>query len=108
MYEGGSLFGPMGLVFRSQLARPLIRDNVVLLSARQSRANLAALRGLAEAGDLTPVVDRTYPLAEAAEALRYLEGGARPRQGRAHRPCGTLTKSGTTRRPRLPAGGGPL
>ncbi|WP_061299254.1 NAD(P)-dependent alcohol dehydrogenase [Herbidospora cretacea] len=74
VYEGGSLLGPIGLVLRSQLVKPLIRDEVVLLNAKPSRANLAALRGLAEAGDLTPVVDRTYPLAEAADAMRYLEG----------------------------------
>lgn len=74
VYEGGSLLGPIGLVLRSQLVRPLVRDHIALLSARAGRANLATLRGLAEAGDLTPVVDRTYPLAQAADAMRYLEG----------------------------------
>jgi NADPH:quinone reductase-like Zn-dependent oxidoreductase len=41
--------------------------------AAESRANLAALRELAESGQITPVVERTYPLREAAEAIRYLE-----------------------------------
>jgi NADPH:quinone reductase-like Zn-dependent oxidoreductase len=30
---------------------------------------------LIEAGKVTPVIDRTYPLNEAAEAMRYLETG---------------------------------
>jgi NADPH:quinone reductase-like Zn-dependent oxidoreductase len=31
------------------------------------------LKELIEAGRVTPVVDRTYPLSEAPEAIRYLE-----------------------------------
>jgi NADPH:quinone reductase-like Zn-dependent oxidoreductase len=37
------------------------------------RALLAAPRELAQSGKVTPVIDRTYPLSEAAEAIRYLE-----------------------------------
>jgi NADPH:quinone reductase-like Zn-dependent oxidoreductase len=33
------------------------------------------LTELIEAGNLTPVIDRTYPLREAPEAIRYLEEG---------------------------------
>jgi NADPH:quinone reductase-like Zn-dependent oxidoreductase len=36
---------------------------------------MAVLRGFIEAGKLTPVIDRRYPLAEVPEALRYLEEG---------------------------------
>ena len=43
--------------------------------ARQNKADLAALRELLEAGKITPVIDRTYPLAEVAAAIRYLEQG---------------------------------
>ena len=31
--------------------------------------------GLIEAGKRPPVIDKTYPLAEAADAMRYLEAG---------------------------------
>lgn len=40
-----------------------------------TKADLIALRELLEAGTVTPVIDRTYRLAETADALRYLETG---------------------------------
>lgn len=48
------------------------------VSAKRSQEDLAFLKGLLEAGIIVPVIDRAYPLSEAAEALRYLgEGHAR-------------------------------
>jgi NADPH:quinone reductase-like Zn-dependent oxidoreductase len=44
-------------------------------SVRQNREELLAVTGLIEDGKLTPVVDRTYPLADTAESLRYVEQG---------------------------------
>jgi NADPH:quinone reductase-like Zn-dependent oxidoreductase len=74
VYEGGSLVGPMGLFLKRRLVAPFARHQRLLeISARQSRANLAALRELAESGKIAPVIERTYPLSEAAEAIRYLE-----------------------------------
>ncbi|WP_217215214.1 NAD(P)-dependent alcohol dehydrogenase [Streptomyces sp. AC550_RSS872] len=73
VYEGGSFVGPMGLFFRRRLAAPFARQRLLELPARQSRANLAALRELTESGKIAPVVERTYPLSEAAEAIRYVE-----------------------------------
>jgi NADPH:quinone reductase-like Zn-dependent oxidoreductase len=36
------------------------------------------LRKLIEAGKVTPIIDRTYPLSDAPEAIRYVvEGHAR-------------------------------
>jgi NADPH:quinone reductase-like Zn-dependent oxidoreductase len=36
---------------------------------------LITLKELVEAGRVTPVIDRTYPLRETAEAFRYLDRG---------------------------------
>ena len=41
----------------------------------QKPEDLAHLRGLIEAGQLTPVIDRSYPLEEMAEAHRYVDQG---------------------------------
>lgn len=38
-------------------------------------ASLATLREFLESGELTPVVDRTYPLSDVPDAIRYLESG---------------------------------
>jgi NADPH:quinone reductase-like Zn-dependent oxidoreductase len=74
VFTGGSFFGPMGLMIRGMAMSRFIRQRLVILQVVQSTENLATLRDLAEAGKLTPIIDRTYPLSEAAEAIRYLEG----------------------------------
>ena len=45
------------------------------LSVKEDQPTLLALSKLIEAGDVTPVIDRTFPLIEAPEAIRYLEQG---------------------------------
>lgn len=69
----GSLFGPMGLILRSKVASPFVRQRLVVLTVRTGRAELAELRELIEAGSVTPMIDRTYSLADAPEAIRYVE-----------------------------------
>jgi NADPH:quinone reductase-like Zn-dependent oxidoreductase len=73
VFTGGSFFGPMGLMIRGMAVSRFIRQRLVILQVALSTANLAALREFVEAGKLTPIIDRTYPLSEAAEAIRYLE-----------------------------------
>ena len=43
--------------------------------AKIKKADLDFLKDLVDAGKIVPVIDRRYPLAEAAEAIRYLEEG---------------------------------
>ncbi|WP_225799313.1 NAD(P)-dependent alcohol dehydrogenase [Streptomyces sp. NK15101] len=73
VFEGGSAFGPMGLIIKGQLLSRFSGRRLRVLTAEPCRENLAALRELAENGDITPVVERTYPLDEAPRALRYVE-----------------------------------
>ena len=55
------------------------------LATKVKREDLLALKELVEAGTVTPVIDRTYPLIEAPDAIRYLEEGHARRQDRHHR-----------------------
>jgi NADPH:quinone reductase-like Zn-dependent oxidoreductase len=48
---------------------------MLLLLAKPSKEDLIVLKELIEAGHVTPVIDRTYPLSEVPEAIRYLEAG---------------------------------
>jgi NADPH:quinone reductase-like Zn-dependent oxidoreductase len=45
------------------------------VSAKLSQKDLVFMKGLLEAGTVVPVIDKRYPLSEAAEALRYLGTG---------------------------------
>jgi NADPH:quinone reductase-like Zn-dependent oxidoreductase len=45
------------------------------LNAKVNQEDLRTMGELIEADKLTPVVDRTYPLVETPQALRYLETG---------------------------------
>lgn len=73
MYEGGSFVGPMGLFLKRRAIAPFARQRLVELPAKQSKANLAELRRLVESGKIAPVVERVFPLSEAAQAIRHLE-----------------------------------
>jgi NADPH:quinone reductase-like Zn-dependent oxidoreductase len=70
---GGSLFGPMGLFVKGQLMARFVHHRLLPLTVKPSQENLATLRELAESGKIAPVIDRTYPLSETPEAIRYLE-----------------------------------
>ena len=73
VYRGGSVVGPIGLIMRGHLTRPFVRQRLVVLAESPGTANLETLRELMVAGDVTPAIDRTYPLSATAEAVRYLE-----------------------------------
>ena len=51
------------------------RQRLGIFVTKENGADLTALRDLMDAGSVVPAVDRTYPLARAADAFRYLEAG---------------------------------
>jgi NADPH:quinone reductase-like Zn-dependent oxidoreductase len=70
---GGSLAGPMGLFLAGKMMSRFVGHQLLQLTVKPSRENLATLRELAESGKITPSIDRSYPLREAPDAIRYLE-----------------------------------
>ncbi len=71
----GHWIGPLIRPVSMQLRSPFVSQTIVFFLAQRSRDDLVVLRELLETGKVTPVIDRTYPLSETAEAMRYLEEG---------------------------------
>ena len=71
----GHVFGPVGGILRAVLANAFASQRLRPLPARQNRAELLAVTALIDDGKLTPVIDRTYPLADTVEGLRHVEQG---------------------------------
>jgi NADPH:quinone reductase-like Zn-dependent oxidoreductase len=71
--------GSTAVLFQSLLLGPLIRiatgKNIRLLVVPQNRPDLIAITELCETGQVSPIIDRHYPLSEAPEALRYVGEG---------------------------------
>jgi NADPH:quinone reductase-like Zn-dependent oxidoreductase len=62
---------PLGAIIRSRLGSRWLAP----FMAKIRREDLLALKELIEAGKIHPVIDREYPLSEAAEAIRYVGSG---------------------------------
>jgi NADPH:quinone reductase-like Zn-dependent oxidoreductase len=73
--DKGRWIGPLGRTARMALLSPAVSQRMVFFLAHQNKGDLAVLRELLETGKVTPVIDRTYPLSEVAEAICYLEKG---------------------------------
>jgi NADPH:quinone reductase-like Zn-dependent oxidoreductase len=71
--NGGQLIGPMGRIAQAVVVNLFTRQRLHALAARPGRAKLDRLRELAEAGLVTPSIERTYPLSDAPAALRRLQ-----------------------------------
>ena len=73
--SAGHWINGLGRETKVRLVSPFVRQRLQPFLTKWSQQDLQVLRELAEAGKVTPFIDRTYPLSEAADAMRYLEAG---------------------------------
>ncbi|MFF2298476.1 NAD(P)-dependent alcohol dehydrogenase [Arthrobacter sp. NPDC058127] len=73
--EGGSWTGSIDRQFRALALSPFISQRFTMVMATQGAADLEHLAGLIHAGALTPTVDRSYPLEQVPDAMRYFDAG---------------------------------
>jgi NADPH:quinone reductase-like Zn-dependent oxidoreductase len=71
----GHVFGPIGGMLKAVVANLFVSQRLRPLPSKQTREELLAVTELIEGGKLTPIVDRTYALADTAEGLSYVEQG---------------------------------
>ena len=75
---GGRFLGGSDRQIRARLLSPFVGQHLGTFIASENAQDLTALRDLIEAGTIAPAIDRTYPLAETAAAIRHLlDGNAR-------------------------------
>ena len=71
----GKWVGPMARPIKAMLISPFISQKIGMMMAEGNKDDLNILADLMQSGKVTPVIDRTYPLREIREAIRYLETG---------------------------------
>jgi NADPH:quinone reductase-like Zn-dependent oxidoreductase len=71
---GGSLTG-IGRQLRAVALSPFVRQRLAMFVASEKASVLRRLTDLIEAGQVTPSIDRTYRLEQAAEAMPRLDAG---------------------------------
>nr|MBA2714742.1 NAD(P)-dependent alcohol dehydrogenase [Rubrobacteraceae bacterium] len=72
---GGRWLGGTDRQLRALALSPFVGQKLGTFVARENYEDLIFLEELIESGKVTPVIDRTYPLSEVPEAIRYLEEG---------------------------------
>ena len=72
---GGRWLGVVDRLLRAHLLFPFVSQKLGTFVSSENYEDLIVLKELIESGKLTPVIDRTYPLAEVPDAIRYLEEG---------------------------------
>jgi NADPH:quinone reductase-like Zn-dependent oxidoreductase len=69
----GRYLGPIGLMAKAGLFGRILGLRVHIPRAAPDAERLTELAGMAARGEIRPVIDRIYPLADALEAIRHLE-----------------------------------
>ena len=74
----GNWLGGFDRSLRAVLLSPFVSQKLAMLTATENSDDLKALGELIESGQVTPAIDRTYPLSQTSGAIAYVrEGHAR-------------------------------
>jgi NADPH:quinone reductase-like Zn-dependent oxidoreductase len=72
---GGRWLGGFDRSLRAVALSPFVRQKLGMLASSENAEDLSVLRGLVEAGQVTPAIDRTYPLSETPAAIQHIHDG---------------------------------
>ena len=73
--HGGRWLGPIGRIIAAHVLSGFTRQRLKPFTSVETRDDLLTLADLLATRQLTPAIDRTYRLDEAADALRYIGAG---------------------------------
>ena len=71
----GNWLGPLMSPIKALMYSPFVGQEFVMLIAKMRKEDLTVLSDLMKSGEVTPVIDRRYPLSEVPAAIRYSEEG---------------------------------
>jgi NADPH:quinone reductase-like Zn-dependent oxidoreductase len=71
----GRWLGGSDRQIRAQLLSPFVGQKLGTFVSSENAKDLMALRELIEAGTVAPAIDRSYPLADVAAAIRHMLDG---------------------------------
>jgi NADPH:quinone reductase-like Zn-dependent oxidoreductase len=72
---GGRWLGGTDRQIRALVLSPFVSQKLGTFVNKENHEDMLVLKELIESGKVTPVIDRTYPLSQVPEAIRYLEEG---------------------------------
>lgn len=70
---GGAVLGPLPRLLAVAVTSPFVSQQLRSLAAKRNLDDLTHLADLVATGKLAPVIERTYPLSQTADAIRHLE-----------------------------------
>ena len=71
----GRWIGPLARPVKALAMSPFVSQTLLFFVAKRNQPDLIVLKDLLEAGTIAPVIDRSYPLSDVPDAIRYLEEG---------------------------------
>jgi NADPH:quinone reductase-like Zn-dependent oxidoreductase len=72
---GGRWLDGLDRQLRALVLSPLVHQKLGTFIASENSADLRILGDLIDSGQITPTIDRSYPLSQTAAAIRYLQEG---------------------------------